>query len=85
MEEVGQSSKDQWQISKSRGKWKEISHKVKELGMVVTEKKKHLGQKLHSEYQERETEIFKIMGCLADDAKEGSDERNRIKNNDAIS
>ena len=46
--------------------------------MVVAEKKNTWANSC-KESAKRETEIFKVMGCLADDAKEGGGDRNRIK------
>ena len=37
IEDAGQSSKDQRKNSKSRAKWKDISHHVEELGTLVKE------------------------------------------------
>ena len=56
MEDARQSSKDQWKNSKSRGKWKDMSHNVKELGTLV-EKKKNTGPKVARKVRKRETEI----------------------------
>ena len=39
VEDAGQSSQDKWKSSKPRAKWKDISHNVEELGVLVKEKK----------------------------------------------
>ena len=57
---------------------------VKEFDMVVAEKE-NTWAKSCKESAKRGTDIFKMMGHLADDAKEGGDERNRIKKINAIS
>ena len=46
--------------------------------MVVAEKKNTWAKQLQGECQKRETEIFKIMGCLADDAKDVGGDGNRV-------
>ena len=45
IEDGGQSSQDKWKNPKHRVKWKEISHIVAELGLLVKEKKKALVSK----------------------------------------
>ena len=47
--------------------------------MVVTGKK-NTWAKSRKESAKKETEIFKRMGCLANDSKEGGGDRCRIKN-----
>ena len=56
-----------------------ISQNVEELGMVVTGNK-NTWVKSCKETAKRETEIFKMMGSLADDAKTEDGDGGRIKN-----
>ena len=77
VEDAGQSSQDKWKRSKPRAKWKEISHNVEELGVLLKEKKTH-GSKVARKVRNCETEIFAISEGMAEDAKVDDGDRSRL-------
>ena len=64
VEDAGQSSQDKWKSSKSRAKWKDISHTEEELGVLVKEKKSNLINSC-KESSKRETEIYSKSDGMA--------------------
>ena len=58
--EAGQSSQDQWKQPRSRGKWKEVSNVVGELGSVLQDKTS-TWQKSCKESLKREQEVLVLQ------------------------
>ena len=57
VEDAGQSSQDKWKSAKPRAKWKDISHDVEEVEMLVKEQKS-IWIKSCKESSKSETEVY---------------------------
>ena len=71
--EGGQSSHDTWDISRPKGKWREISAEMDEVGSAVKEKSNTW--KKCKEKAKREAELFKMVEVGVTDEKQEERER----------
>ena len=77
--EGGQSSHDTWDISRPKGKGREISAEMDAVATAVKEKSTFWNQKSCKESTKREAELFKMVEVAVTDEKQEERERGMIR------